>query len=211
MTLSVLITYRTVTRGSPGPEALHNNLTAADTSGALIVLLGVIGMTGEWRHQTITIAPSSPRPRAFACSPRRYWRTPSRESWCRSSRRRRSSSSATSFCPRVEMNCSTSPTIADVVWRSALVAAILGALSVCLGALVCNQTVAVAGGLIIGFVVDPLLQQRAPAIARFEPLAGLPNSILDGFTQPARPGTGGSCRSRRVGSVAARRLVALAD
>jgi hypothetical protein len=67
------------------------------------------------------------------------------------------------------------------VWRSALVAALLGALSVCLGALVRNQTVAVAGGLIIGFVVDPLLQQAAPAIARFEPLAGLPNSILDGF------------------------------
>src|SRR2546421_657824 len=44
----------------------------------------------------------------------------------------------------------------DVLWRSALVAALLGALSVCLGALVRNQTVAVAGGLIIGFVVDPL-------------------------------------------------------
>jgi ABC-type transport system involved in multi-copper enzyme maturation permease subunit len=180
MTLSLLITYLTVTHGSRGPEAVHDNLMVADTSGALIVLLGVIGMTGEWRHRTITSAvlASPARARMLAAKVLAYAVAGIVVSLV---------TTTTVLIVATILQSSRGDellslaTIVDVVWRSALVAALLGALSVCLGALVRNQTVAVAGGLIIGLVVDPLLQQGAPAIARFEPLAGVPNSILDGF------------------------------
>ena len=68
----------------------------------------------------------------------------------------------------------------DIVWRSALVAALLGALGVCIGALLRNQTVAVAAVMIVAFIVAPILVQEAPEIARFEPLLGAPNSIANG-------------------------------
>jgi hypothetical protein len=70
--------------------------------------------------------------------------------------------------------------IADMTWRSVLVAAFLGALGVCIGALVRHQTVAVVGVLIVAVIVDPLLLQGATGIARFEPLLGVPSSITDG-------------------------------
>lgn len=177
-TLSVLITYLTITHG--GPEAVHDNLMVADTSGALIVLLGVIGMTGEWRHRTITSAvlASPTRVRMLAAKVLAYAVAGIVVSLVTTTT---VLTVATIVLSSHGDELLSLATMVDVVWRSALVAALLGALSVCLGALVRNQTVAVAGGLIIGFVVDPLLQQGAPAIARFEPLAGLPNSILDGF------------------------------
>jgi ABC-2 type transport system permease protein len=180
ITLSVLITYLTITHGSRGPEALHDNLMVADTSGALIVLLGVIGMTGEWRHRTITSAvlASPARVRMLAAKVLAYAVAGIVVSLVTTMTVLLIAAIVLSSRGDELLGLAA---IVDVVWRSALVAALLGALSVCLGALVRNQTVAVAGGLIIGFVIDPLLQQAAPAIARFEPLAGLPNSILDGF------------------------------
>jgi len=179
MTLSVLITYLTVTHGSRGPEAMRDNLIVADTSGALIVLLGVIGTTGEWRHRTITSAvlASPARVRMLAAKVLAYAVAGIVVSLVTTTT---VLTIAIALSSRGDELLSLA-TMVDVVWRSALVAALLGALSVSLGALIRNQTVAVAGGLIVGFFVDPLLEQGAPAIARFEPLAGVPNSILDGF------------------------------
>jgi hypothetical protein len=180
MTLAVVVTYLATMNGSRSPEDLHDDLMAADTSGALIVLLGVIGMTGEWRHRTITSAvlASPARVRMLAAKALAYAVAGIVVSLV--------ATTTVIVLGNILVSSHGDQTlglaaIADVVWRSALVAALLGALSVCLGALVRNQTVAVAGGLIVGFVVAPLLQQGAPAIGRFEPLAGVPSGILDGY------------------------------
>jgi ABC-type transport system involved in multi-copper enzyme maturation permease subunit len=179
MLLSVLITYLSATHGSLGHDSVKNNMLAADSSGALILLLGVIGMAGEWRHRTITSAVLASPARARMLTAKLL-----------------SHAVAGIVLSLVSMTtiilvgnlvlsshghdtlaASAAP---DMLWRSALVAALLGALGVCIGALVRHQTIAVVGVMIVAIVVDPILMQGAPEIARFEPLLGVPSGILNG-------------------------------
>jgi hypothetical protein len=79
---------------------------------------------------------------------------------------------------------------------------LLAPLGICVGALLRNQTLAVVGVLIVAVVIDPLLAQEAPEIARFEPLSGVPSAILSGIggwpaTRARRSGCGGARVGRR--------------
>jgi ABC-2 type transport system permease protein len=67
----------------------------------------------------------------------------------------------------------------DTLWRNLLVAALVGALGVGIGALVRNQVVAIIGVLVLGFVVEPALFGLAPDVARFGPTQGAPAGIQD--------------------------------
>jgi ABC-2 type transport system permease protein len=67
----------------------------------------------------------------------------------------------------------------DTLWRNLLVAALVGALGVGIGALVRNQVVAIIGVLVVGFVVEPALFGLAPDVARFGPTQGAPAGIQD--------------------------------
>ena len=61
--------------------------------------------------------------------------------------------------------------------RNAGVAALLGALGVCIGGLIRNQPTAIVFVLIMGFVVDTTVGYLAPAVARFSPTGALPNAV----------------------------------
>jgi ABC-2 type transport system permease protein len=74
--------------------------------------------------------------------------------------------------------------LADLLWRSLTVAAFLGALGVCVGALVRNQTVTVIGVLVIAVILEGALMQLVPEVGRFGPFAGAPNGILGGVDVP---------------------------
>jgi hypothetical protein len=180
MTLSTLVTYLIVKDGSSSVAEIHDNLLAADASGVLILLLGVIGMTGEWRHRTITstVLASPSRVRLLAAKVLSH------------SVAGVVLSLVTTTTILIVANLMLSArgdetlgaaAIVDIVWRSALVASLLAPLGICVGALLRNQTLAVVGVLIAAVVIDPLLAQEAPEIARFEPLSGVPSGILSGI------------------------------
>ena len=63
--------------------------------------------------------------------------------------------------------------------RNALVAALLGAFGVAIGALVRNQVVAVVGLLVLTFVVETTLVALVPEVARFGPFSALPTGVAD--------------------------------
>ncbi len=67
----------------------------------------------------------------------------------------------------------------EQIARNALVAALLGAFGVGIGALVRNQVAAVVGLLVIGFVIDPLIAALLPEVAPYSPFSGLPIGIQD--------------------------------
>jgi ABC-2 type transport system permease protein len=67
--------------------------------------------------------------------------------------------------------------LAELLARNALVAMLVGALGVGLGALVRNQVVAVVGVLVLGFVVEPTVVALAPEVGRFGPFGALPTSL----------------------------------
>ncbi len=155
------------------PHALFTN----NSITYIIVLLGAIGMTGEWRHRTITgsILAAPDRVRLLLA-------------------KILSSSVAgvllsalvtvsTMAVGTVILKIQGDPTLgagelADVLWRNLAVAAVLGPIGVCAGALVRNQIVTVVGLVALAALLEPAVLQVAPDVGRFGPLAGAPGGVL---------------------------------
>jgi hypothetical protein len=78
--------------------------------------------------------------------------------------------------------------IADVLWRNLAVAALLGPLGVCVGALVRNQIVTVVGLVIVAAALEPAVFSGAPEVGRFLPLSGAPGGVLGGTDGTLSPG-----------------------
>jgi ABC-2 type transport system permease protein len=164
--------------------ALSNNVTekdvrdlfTADFSALFILLLGVIGMAGEWRHRTITstvlVAPN--RLRLLGAKTLSY-------------------AVAGAFLSLIVtvviMAVGTAilagrgettigaADLADVLWRNLAVAALLGALGVSVGGLLRNQVVAIVGLLVLAFAVEPTLLAVADKVGRFGPTTAVPSAI----------------------------------
>lgn len=160
---------------APGDAAA---LFTSDFTGLFIMLLGVIGMAGEWRHRTITstILAAPDRLRLIAAKMLAY----------------AAAGGLLSLIVTVTImvvgtiilssrGFETAPLgdLLDVLWRNLLVAALLGALGVGIGALLRNQLVAIIAVLIAGFVVEPALLALAPDVGRFGPTTGAPSAIVD--------------------------------
>jgi ABC-2 type transport system permease protein len=67
--------------------------------------------------------------------------------------------------------------LVDVLWRGLAVAALAGALGVCLGAVLRNQIVAIVGVLIVAMVAEPILYGLVPEVGAYGPTAGAPGAI----------------------------------
>jgi ABC-2 type transport system permease protein len=145
----------------------------SDTSGLFILILAMIGITGEWRHRTITssllAAPDrlkfiSAKTIAFAVA-----------------------GLVLSVLIQIAIAISAyvivtirdlpTPDFADVLEqfaRNAGLAFLAGAFGVGLGAIIRNQVVAIVGLLIVAFAIEPALIGLAPEVGRFGPFGALP-------------------------------------
>jgi ABC-2 type transport system permease protein len=166
------------------PRALFTN----NSITYIIVLLGAIGMTGEWRHRTITgtVLAAPDRLRLIAAKVLSY--------------------SVAGIVLSLLVTVSTMVVgtlildlrgeetlglggLADVLWRNLTVAAVLGPVGVGIGALVRNQIVTVVGLVAMAAVLEPAVLQVAPEVGRFGPMAGAPGGIIgspdaDGLLAP---------------------------
>ncbi len=152
------------------------DLFTADFSSLFILLLGVIGMSGEWRHRTITgtVLAAPDRLKLLIAKVLSY------------------------SLAGVVLSLAVSATImvlgtvilssrgfdtlslgdlADVLWRNLLIAALLGAFGVCIGGLIRNQVVAIVGLLVVAFVAEPAILALTPDVGRFGPTGGAPGGI----------------------------------
>ncbi len=171
----VLVALGAILGVEKDPHALFTN----NSITYIIVLLGAIGMTGEWRHRTITgsILAAPDRLRLLAA--------------------KILSSSVAGIGLSLLVTVTTmavgtlilesrgEPTLgagelADVLWRNLAVAAVLGPFGVCVGALVRNQIVTVVGLVALAALLEPAVLQVAPDVGRFGPLAGAPGGVLGG-------------------------------
>lgn len=145
----------------------------------VIALLGVIGMTGEWRHRTITSTILASPNRARLLSAKVV------------------ASSAAGvvlvFCVTVVTMIAGSLALkaaghstlgpgglADVMWRNLAVAVVLGPFGVAIGALGRNQIATVIGVIAVASFLEPQLFAASHAVGRFGPLSEAPTSILGG-------------------------------
>jgi ABC-2 type transport system permease protein len=150
-----------------------------DTSGLFILLLGVIGMSGEWRHRTITstVLAAPDRLRLLAAKLLAY------------------AAAGIALSLLVSVLCMVVATailsgrgeetlelgeLADLIWRNLVLAALFGALGVGIGGLVRNQAVAVVLVLLMAFAIEPAIIGLAPAVGRFGPFVAAPTAFIEG-------------------------------
>lgn len=175
---SVLIGILVSLLTEPTEDSVLVDVFASDTSSFFILVLAVIGISGEWRHRTITSSLlAAPDRRRFLGAKTIAFAT---------------AGLVVSLLIALAVSASGTlilsvrglplPGVAELagqVGRNALLAALLGAFGVAIGALLRNQIVAVVGLLVLMFVVEPIVIALAPSIGRYGPLGALSIAVAD--------------------------------
>ncbi len=175
--LSLLVVVLTAILGDDFSKKDVKSLFTADFTGLFILLLGVMGMAGEWRHRTITgtVLAAPDRLRLLGAKVLSYGAAGAMLSLI--------VTVTIMLVGTIILSARGEPTagagdLLDVLWRNLLVAALLGALGVGIGGLLRNQVVAIVGILIFSFVVEPTLFGLVPDVAKFMPTQGAPSGIV---------------------------------
>jgi ABC-2 type transport system permease protein len=173
---SLLITVLVGLLTEPTEDSVLVDLFTTDTSGFFIFMLAVVGIAGEWRHRTITssLLAAPDRLRFLAAKTLAFAAAGAVLSVM--------ISVAVLIVAIVIVSVRDLPMpeageLAAQLGRNALVATLVGALGVGLGALVRNQVIAVVGVLVLGFVVEPMVTALVPDVGRFGPFGALPTSL----------------------------------
>jgi ABC-2 type transport system permease protein len=170
---SVLIALLVALLAEPTRESVLVDVYASDTSSFFVLILAVIGISGEWRHRTISssLLAAPDRRRFLAAKTVAFALAGAALSLL--------IATGVALVGTVVLTARglPMPEVADVLaqdGRNAFVAAALGGLGVALGALLRNQIVAIVGLLVVMFVLEPLLLGLVPSVGRFGPLNALP-------------------------------------
>jgi ABC-2 type transport system permease protein len=173
--LSLLVTVLTGVLSDPQPEDVVVDIFANDFSSAFILILAVIGITGEWRHRTVTgaLLAAPNRLRFLAAKAVAFAGAGLVLSLL--------ITAAVTIVGLVVVGVRDLPApdageLADYVARSAGLAALGGAFGVALGAIVRNQVGAIVGVLVAMFVVEPMVLTVLPEVGRFGPFVALPTA-----------------------------------
>jgi ABC-2 type transport system permease protein len=173
--VSLLITVLVASITEPTEESVLTDVFTSDTSSLFILVLAVIGISGEWRHHTITssLLAAPDRIRFLAAKTIAFAVAGLVLSLL--------ISLAVAVAGFAILEARDLPTpklgeLAEQFARNAMVAALLGAFGVGIGALVRNQIVAIVGVLVVSFAVEPALVALAPEVGRFGPFGALPTA-----------------------------------
>jgi ABC-2 type transport system permease protein len=174
--LSLLIVVLVASLGDDFTQEDVRSLFTADTTGLFILLLGAIGMAGEFRHRTIaSTVLSVPRRLVLMLAKIGAYAAAgvllsllvnvaimSIGSLILSSR-------GEETLPFADL--------LDVLWRNLVVAAFFGPLGVCVGALIRNPAGAIVALLAVVTIVDGTLAGLAFDVWRWGPFGGAPAAI----------------------------------
>lgn len=176
--LSLLITLLVATRTEPTRDSVLTDVFTNDVSSLFIMILGIVGITGEWRHRTITSSLLAMPDRV------RFLGAKTLAFAAAGLLLAIAIAVATAVAGLAILESRDLPTppiseIAEQGLRNAAVAALLGALGVAIGSLIRNQPTAIVFILLLAFVIDPLVVSLEPEYGRFSPTGALPLSIQD--------------------------------
>jgi len=153
------------------------DLFAGNFTPLFILLLGVMGMTGEWRHRTITssVLAAPDRLKLLGAKLISYAVAGAVLSLV--------VTLTLMILGTIVLNLRDKPTLdivslLDVLWRNLAGAAYLGVIGVCVGALLRNQVAGLVGVLIAFILVEPAVIGLVPDVGRFAPLHGAPAGLL---------------------------------
>jgi hypothetical protein len=175
---SLLITALVSLLSEPTEESVLTDVFTADTSGLFIVILAIVGITGEWRHRTITssLLAAPDRLKFLAAKTLAFAAGGFLLSLA--------ISIVIAFVGMIILSSRDLPTpelgeLAGQIIRNAESAAFLGALGLALGTLVRNQPVAIVGVLLLSLAIEPTVLALAPEVGRFAPFSALTAAIQE--------------------------------
>jgi ABC-2 type transport system permease protein len=169
--ISLLFTILVASIDEPTKESVLTDVFQNDTSSLFTMILAIVGITGEWRHRTITssLLAAPDRLRFLAAKTLAFAAAGALLSVAISI------SIGIIGYAILEFRDLPTPGLGEFVEQLARN-----------GSLIRNQPTAIVAILVIGFVVDPTLAALAPGVERFSPIGALPNAIL-GF-EPSEVG-----------------------
>ena len=175
---SMLIAGLTAALDEPTEASVLTDVFNSDLSSLFIMVLAIVGISGEWRHRTITSAllAAPDRLRFLAAKTIAF--------------------AAAGLVLSLLVSVAISilgyailssrdlpvPEFGDLVaqiGRNMLLAALVGALGVGIGGVVRNQPVAIVGVLLISLVLEPGLISLEPDVGRYAPFYALPVGVQD--------------------------------
>jgi ABC-2 type transport system permease protein len=170
--ISLLLTALVSVLTEPTADSVLIDVYATDASGLFIVVLAVVGIAGEWRHRTITssLLAAPDRVRFLAAKMLAFAAAGALLSVLIMAA---VAVLGTAILTFRDLPLPDGGELAAQVGRNALVAMLLGALGVAVGALVRNQVVAVVGLLVVWFVVEPTLLALVPSVGQYGPFVAL--------------------------------------
>ena len=177
LALSLLVVGLSASLGDNFTEDEVAELFTADFTGLFILLLGVMGMAGEWRHRTITSTVLAAPDRVRLLGAKVIAVAIAGAVLSLIVTLVIMVVGTVILSSRGETTAGVAE-LADVLWRNLVVAAFFGAFGVLVGALVRNQVTAIVGLLVFAFVVEPAVLALAGDVGRFGPTAGAPNSVI---------------------------------
>jgi ABC-2 type transport system permease protein len=173
---SLLICVLVSALSEPTEESVLTDVYTADTSALFIVILAIVGITGEWRHRTITssLLAAPDRLRFLAAKTLAFAAAGAVLSLV--------ISITVAIVGTAILSGRDLPTpelgeLVGQIIRNAEVAALLGAFGLALGTLVRNQPVAIVGVLLLSLAIEPTVIALAPEVGRFAPFSALTASI----------------------------------
>lgn len=176
LVLSLLVVVLSTSLADHFSDQDLHDLFTSDFTGLFVMLLGVMGMAGEWRHRTITatVLAAPDRVRLLAAKTIAYAVVGALVSLfvvvCMDA------IGSAILSSREQPTLSLSD-LADIGWRLLLVSAFSGAFGVCVGAIVRNQVVAIVGLLVFTFAIEPALLGLVSDVGRFGPTNGAPSGV----------------------------------
>jgi hypothetical protein len=176
--LSMLLAGLSAGLADENTDKVVTEVFATDLSSVFVLILAVVGITGEWRHRTITssLLAEPDRVRFLGAKTLAYAAAGLVLSLL--------VSAAITLVGLTIVLIRDLPTpdlgeLLALYARSAGVTTLLGALGVGIGAVVRNQAVAIVGIFVAAFVVEPALAALLPDAGRFGPLTVLPTAASD--------------------------------
>jgi len=169
---SILVAGLVAALTEPTRGSVLVDVYASDTSSFFILILAVVGISGEWRHRTITssLLAAPDRLRFLGAKAIAFAAAGTALSVL--------TAAAVAAVGTVVLTIRDLPLpeLGELLaqnGRNAALAALLGAFGVGIGALVRNQIAAVVTLLLLAFVVEPLVMALAPHVGRYGPLGAL--------------------------------------
>ncbi len=173
---SLLIAVLVSVLSEPTEDSVLTDVFTADTSGLFIVILAIVGITGEWRHRTITSS-------LLAAPNRLRFLVAKTLAFAAAGLVLSLLISITiAIVGMIILSARDLPTpglgeLIGQIIRNAEVAALLGAFGLALGTLVRNQPVAIVGVLVLGLRDRADRDRAGPGRGRFTPFSALPAAI----------------------------------